>query len=188
MTIGSMTIDDVLTMIVQNEGGYVNNPNDRGGPTNMGVTQGTLSKYLGRQATIDDVKNLTIDQAKEIFNRNYISGPTIDTLPTDLIPIMADGSVLYGPRRAIMFLQNSLNKSGYGPVDVDGVLGPISRQKTIDAYNNGVATPTNPGPYLINAIVFERISFCERIVANDPSQSIFLQGWTNRAQKFRVKV
>ena len=183
-----MTIDEVLDLIVRNEGGYVNNSSDAGGPTNMGVTQATLSKYLGRQATIADVKALTVEQAKEIFNRNYIAGPRIDQLPVDIIPIMADASVLYGPKRAIMFLQTALNKSGFGPVDVDGVLGPISRQKTFDAYNDGVATPIAPGKFLVNAIVFERIAFCERIVANDPSQSIFMDGWRNRANKFRVKV
>ncbi len=183
-----MTIDEVLDMIVRNEGGYVNNASDQGGPTNMGVTQDTLSRYLGRPASIQDVKALTVEQAKEIFARNYVSGPRIDTLPTDIVPIMADGSVLYGPRRAIMFLQNALNQAGFGPVDVDGVLGPISRQKTFDAYNDGKPTQTAPGAYLINAIVHERISFCERIVANNPSQSIFMQGWTNRANKFLVKV
>jgi lysozyme family protein len=184
----SLTIDEVLDMIIRNEGGYVSNPADRGGPTNMGVTQATLSQYLGRQASIQDVKNLTMDQAKEIFARNYVSGPRIDTLPADIVPVLADASVLFGPKRAIMFLQTVLNKSGYGPVDVDGVIGPISRQKVIDAYGDGTPSKTVPGKYLVNAIVHERIAFCQRIVANDPSQGIFLDGWNNRSNRFLVEV
>jgi lysozyme family protein len=183
-----MTIDEVLDLILRNEGGYVNNPNDAGGPTNMGVTQATLSKYLGRQASIQDVRNLSVADAKEIYSRNYISGPRIDTLPTDVVPVMADAAVLYGHRRAIIFLQTVINKAGFGPVDVDGVIGPMTRQKTIDAYGDGTPSSTTPGKYLINAIVHERIAFCERIVANDPSQSIFMDGWRNRANRFLEKV
>ena len=45
-----------LKFVLQFEGGFVNNPKDPGGPTNLGVTQATLSGFLGRQATIDEVK------------------------------------------------------------------------------------------------------------------------------------
>ena len=42
--------------------------------------------------------------------------------------------------------------------------------------------------WFINAYVEERIMFCERIVANNPSQSVFLKGWKNRANSFKVDI
>jgi lysozyme family protein len=183
-----MTLDETLNFIIQNEGGYVNNPNDRGGPTNFGVTQATLSNYLGRQASIEEVRNMTVETAKEIFTRNYIVGPRIDSLPAPIVPVVADASVLYGPRRAIMFVQRVINSAGFGPIDVDGVIGPMTRDKAAQCYGNGTINQSAMGPMMINAIVYERNSFNERIVANDPTQQIFLQGWRNRANKFLVKV
>jgi lysozyme family protein len=176
-----MSIEEIIGMIIRNEGGYVNHPNDRGGPTNMGITQKTLSNYLGYAASIDQVKNLTYDTAFEIYERNYIIGPRINTLDPKIQPAVADASVLYGPKRAIKFLQNIVNEAGFGPISVDGVLGPNTRRTVERTYEE-------MGPYFINAYVEERIMFCERIVANNPSQSVFLKGWINRANKFRVEV
>ena len=51
-------VADLIDDILRREGGYVNHPADKGGPTNFGITQDTLSRYIGRQALISDVKNL----------------------------------------------------------------------------------------------------------------------------------
>ena len=40
-----------LGIVFGTEGGYVNDPVDRGGPTNMGVTAGTLKTALDRKST-----------------------------------------------------------------------------------------------------------------------------------------
>jgi lysozyme family protein len=174
-----MNVSDIIDMIIRNEGGFVNHPNDRGGPTNMGITQHTLEKYLNRPVTITEMRNLEYETAYEIYERDYITGPRIDTLPLSVQPIVADSSVLYGPKRAIKFLQNIVNAAGFSLITVDGVLGPNTRKHVTLAYNE-------MGPFFINAYVEERIMFCERIVANNPSQSVFLKGWINRANKFRV--
>lgn len=50
-----------LPMVLRYEGGFVNNPKDRGGKTNMGITQGFLKIYKNKAGvTVDDVENLTI--------------------------------------------------------------------------------------------------------------------------------
>lgn len=174
-----MTLDETLDLILQNEGGWTNNPKDRGGPTNMGITLATFSAYLGRQATIQELQNLSVADAKEIYTRRYISGPRIDTLPTEIIPILADASVLYGPGRAIIFLQRVINQAGFGIVDVDGVIGPMTR----NAAQNCFKAMSNA---MVNAIVQERLIFNQHIVDCDETQSIFLDGWNNRAKKFEV--
>ena len=96
-------VKHIISEIIRREGGYVNHPNDRGGPTKFGVTQKTLSTYLGYSATIEDVKNMTIETAAEIYERSYYTQPRIDSIPEEIQPVVTDASVLYGPKRAIMF-------------------------------------------------------------------------------------
>ncbi|OCO16336.1 hypothetical protein AN684_0205915 [Klebsiella pneumoniae subsp. pneumoniae] len=40
-----MTADQIIEGILGKEGGYVNNPNDKGGPTRWGITQTTARAY-----------------------------------------------------------------------------------------------------------------------------------------------
>jgi hypothetical protein len=69
------TPDEMIDDILAREGGFVNHPADRGGPTNFGVTQATLASWRGREATIDDVRSLTIDEARDIYRTKYYVGP-----------------------------------------------------------------------------------------------------------------
>jgi hypothetical protein len=65
------TFEKAMQFVLPHEAGYVNHPNDKGGPTNRGVTQATLSGYLGRPATIDDVKNLDEQTARDIYKTKF---------------------------------------------------------------------------------------------------------------------
>lgn len=170
---------DPIGTVLKHEGGYVNHGADRGGPTNFGVTQKTLSAWLKRPATIDDVKRLTIAEARDIYETNYLTGPRISTLPEPLQTLMLDMSINHGPRNAIKMLQRVTNEAGFGPVDVDGVLGPQTRSCAL----KGLAAM---GPYFVNALVDERVEFFHAICENDPSQRVFLKGWLRRAESFRV--
>ena len=67
-------VDDLIPNVIVREGGYVNHPNDRGGPTNWGITQNTLTRWSGSNATIDDVKNLSKDVAAKIYKAFYFDG------------------------------------------------------------------------------------------------------------------
>ena len=42
----AVSVRHIIKEIIRREGGYVNHPNDRGGPTKYGVTHKTLSRYL----------------------------------------------------------------------------------------------------------------------------------------------
>ncbi len=70
-----------LAFTLQYEGGYVNNPHDPGGPTNMGVTIVTLSHELGRAATIGEVRNMSRDMAANIYRKKYWNMIGGDALP-----------------------------------------------------------------------------------------------------------
>lgn len=124
---------------------------------------------------------MNVETAKEIYVRNYFEGPAIHTLPVAIQPIVFDGAVLFGPRQSIKFVQNVVNLAGFGPVDADGIIGPDTRKKVETAYKE-------MGGFFINAVVEERIAYHEMRVAQNPSQGIFLLGWKNRANSFRVEV
>ena len=186
------SVDDLVTDILRREGGFTQNQRDRAhygkaDPargrewdcycTNKGITQATLSDWLGRQATIEEVRNLDDDTAHEIFDLKFYRAPRIDTLPDEIRPLAFDCAINHGPRQAVRFVQRVVNLAGFGPVDVDGVLGPQSR-KAADKAN------AEMGPLFNDAILEERRNFYRMIVARDPSQEVFLKGWLARADEF----
>src|SRR5690606_13690489 len=68
-------IDTILDEIIRREGGYVNHPADRGGPTNFGITAQTLGSWrkLGRPATAAEVQALKEPEARAIYRQQYIT-------------------------------------------------------------------------------------------------------------------
>ncbi len=176
-----MTVDDMISEILRREGGYVNHPADRGGPTNMGITQRTLSAWLGRDASIDEVRNMDEATAREIYERNYLSGPRIDTLPPEIVPFVFDASINHGPKSAVRVVQRVCNEAGFGPGDVDGVIGPQTRAMAEKAQRD-------MGPFFLAALCEDRRNVYRRIIANDSSQQVFEAGWMNRVAEFEPKI
>ena len=175
-----MLVEELIEEVLRKEGGYSNHPSDRGGPTKFGITQQTLSTWLGRSVGADEVRALDVETAREIYERNYYAAPRIDTLPEEIQPIVFDCAVNHGPRRAITFVQKVLNEAGFGPVDVDGTIGPQTREAAEEAQQA-------MGGFFCNAIVEERLAFYDRL-AFDRTQAPFLRGWRLRAESFRVPV
>ena len=65
-------VECIINEVIERfEGGYSNHPADRGGPTNMGITQATLSEYLGRPASVDEVRSLSRAQAVAIYRSRW---------------------------------------------------------------------------------------------------------------------
>ena len=174
----SWTVDELLDEVIAREGGFVHHPADRGGPTKFGITQQTLSAWLGRPATVDEVRTLDEETAREIYVARYLAGPRIDTLPPEIVPQVFDMAVNHGPRQAVRILQEVLGLAGWR-VDVDGVVGPETRRAAIEAQEQ-------MGPFLANAIADQRANFYRRLIAANPSQRVFLRGWLRRAEGFKV--
>lgn len=174
----SLTIDQMIVHVLRREGGYVNHPNDRGGPTNYGITRRALSTWRGHQVAADDVRNLSQQEAIAIYKTRYFTRPKLHKLPADLQPQLFDMAVNHGPGRAVKLLQRVINQAGFGPLEEDGRMGPATAgaaRRALDGMHN----------YLHNALVDERLGFYRRIVARNPSQGVFLKGWTRRAKEFR---
>lgn len=155
-----------LKFTLQFEGGFVNNPKDPGGPTNLGVTQATLSNFLGRPASIAEVKALTPDKVAPIYKLKYWDHVSGDDLPVGIDLAVFDFGVHSGPQRGIIGLQRAL-----GLAD-DGKLGPI----TMKAATNAEPTAT------VNAICDGRQAFLEQLKVFKS----FGPGLTSRVKKCRA--
>lgn len=173
-------IQQMIADVLKREGGYINHPRDKGGPTNYGITQETLSNYLGRHCTIADIKALSKKTAADIYEHHYFIKSGIEQLPTEIQPLLFDMAVNHGNHNAIKMLQRELREYGYDAVGkVDGVIGNL----TIGATQAAIKLL---GKRFINALVTRRINFYRNIVDNHPEQVVFLNGWINRANSFHI--
>lgn len=119
-----------LELMFGHEGGYVNNPNDKGGPTKFGITHGTLAAHRGvASVSASQVKALTLDEATQIYIKSYWGLAGCDSLPSGIDYAVFDTAVNSGVSRAVKILQKVLNFKGN---EVDGVAG----EHTLDATKN----------------------------------------------------
>ena len=176
------TVDELIDEVLIREGGYVDHPDDRGGPTNYGITQKTLSSYLGHAATRKEVRELSEEVARDIYERDYYLAPRIDRLPESIQGFIFDCAVNHGARRAIKFVQSVSNQAGYTPtLSEDGAMGPNTRRGAEWA-------DKNMGSLFLKALIEERRNFYLTIVEHRPSQQVFLRGWLNRVDEFEQEV
>jgi len=175
-------IDSFINAVLVREGGFVDHPSDRGGPTNFGITITTLSGYIGRRATREEVKALSEDVARDIYEKNYFIGPRINLLPENIQSFVFDSAVNHGPRRGIKFVQSVCNQAGYLPMlSEDGAMGPNTRKGAEWAGQQ-------MGGVFLKALVEERRNFYSTIVESNPSQFVFWDGWMNRLKDFEREV
>lgn len=109
--------DACMAEVFSHEGGYVNDPHDPGGETNMGISKRSYPR--------EDIRNMTRARAAQIYRRDFWNAVRGDELPAGLDLVAFDAAVNSGPKRSIQWLQ-----AGVG-ADVDGKIGP----KTIAAAN-----------------------------------------------------
>lgn len=166
MAIDEAAINATIDGILAREGGFVDDPLDRGGATNFGITAKTLGEWrsLGRSATSAEVQALSMAEARAIYRANYVE-PFLFVDDPDLLDVVVDCAVNSGVGQATKFLQRALG------VAADGKVGPITRSAI------GAAVLSK----LKYRVARARILFIGDIVVNDPSQVRFLRGWLNRA-------
>lgn len=179
-----MTIKQMIADIIAKEGGYVNHPADKGGPTNHGITAMSYAEYFKCHmdaVTIDMIKAITPPVAEKIYYTLYFVRPNIVSLPELIQPIMLDMAVNHGRRGSIKILQKALVADGYSFSQPDGIIG----ERTLAAAAKAV---TQIGQNFITSLVNCRIACYDEIIENDPSQAVFRNGWIARAEAFRPAV
>ena len=164
-----MRFEDCLARILKHDGGYVNDPLDSGGRTNLGVTQRVWEEFVGHPVTEADMKALTPQKVGPMYKLKYWNPSYCEVLPKGLDYVVFDFAVNAGTGRSVKTLQQAI-----GCV-ADGVIGP----KTMAAIND--ANPKD----LITKFSDARADFYQGIVARKPDQARFIKGWLNRVEESR---
>lgn len=137
------------------EGGYVNNPKDPGGETCYGVSKRAYPNL--------DIKNLTLDDAKEIYRRDYWNKCGADKLPEGVAVMAADLAYNSGISRSIKLMQRTCGLPESGKLD------PLTLGKI----------ESSDIPEYMEKFKNVRMNFLRSL----KTWSTFGRGWTNRVNK-----
>jgi lysozyme family protein len=178
---------DMAAEILRNEGGFVDNPDDKGGPTNYGISLRFAVQHpklfdLNKDGVVDkvDIISLTPEIAKRAYVLFFYRFENVQDVLDDIgapefagniVMQMFDFAVTSGPSQAIKCLQRSVNTPD------DGELGP----NTLNSLK--IACEMFSIPLVNNNLTDERIKFYEAL-----GQPQFLDGWKKRANKYRMEV
>lgn len=143
----------VLPLILRYEGGYVDHPSDPGGETKYGISKRSYPDL--------DIQHLTIEDAGEIYYRDYWQVCRCDDLPRALALSVFDSAVNQGTHAAIKLLQDAV------AVDTDGILGSV----TLEAARHGTL-----GNHLASFTTARILRY-----TNTRNFDVFGRGWVARA-------
>ena len=185
-------IKNLIPFILKWEGGFANDPTDRGGATNKGVTIATYESYCKKKGlprpSVADLKHISDDNWRDIVKTMFWDKWRADDIQSQKVAnILVDwfwASGIHGIKKPQALLG----------VKVDGIVG----NKTLSAVN--FADPEE----LFGAIYQERVKFLTAIVANSVAayekkigrkateaellkytQKRFIKGWLNRLQDIK---
>jgi len=187
--------DDLLGI----EGGFVDDPADRGGTTKYGISlrflkaAGDIDEDLDGYADFDldfdgdidgiDIRKLTIGDARYLYLEHFWKPLDCDSFAAPIGEIMFDQGVNGGNHAARKLLQQAINQVVGAhryrsiPLKLDGKIGDLTRAQ-LDSMikRHGVGEIVEA----YREAVKDRYM---AIVRRNPSQSKFLRGWLNRAEK-----
>ncbi len=148
---------DCIAHVLAAEGGLVNNPKDPGGVTKFGISQ--------RSYPALDIRALSLDEAKAIYQRDYWDKVQGEALPAGLDLLLLDHAVNAGPARAVRLLQHLVG------VPEDGLMGPVTLAEV------AIADPQD----LIARFSELRLDFYRDL----PTWRHFGAGWSRRVHRTR---
>jgi lysozyme family protein len=154
-------------MVLKHEGGYVNNPKDPGGMTNLGVTKRVWEEYVGHEVDEAIMRGLTPDMVQPLYKKNYWDKIKGDELPAGLDYAAYDLAVNSGTGRAAKYLQQIAG------VPADGVIGP----KSLEAIKACNAEES------VDVLCDMRLDFLQSL----PNWKTFGKGWGIRVWEVETK-
>ncbi len=175
-----------LVIVLEHEGGYVDNPDDPGGVTNYGISLRTLAKLDGVDMDGDgaadydfngdgiingqDIREMGEADVRRFYYHEFWQKYSYGSLPLNVAIKVFDLSVNMGPRQAHKILQRALMANGHHLKD-DGIIGSITRTLV------GVTAEA----CLIAALRAEAAGFYRGLAAQSDNYETFLKGWLRRA-------
>jgi lysozyme family protein len=152
-----------FALVLKNEGGYVDNPKDPGGATNLGCTKATWESWVGHPVTKDDIRALTPSDVMPLYKAKYWDTIKGDYLPEGVDYAVFDFAINSGPSRAAKALQSVLS------TNPDGQIGPATLRALEAANPREVAT----------AVCEARIAFLQSL----STYGTFGKGWSRRVSE-----
>lgn len=142
------------------EGGYVNEPDDPGGPTNKGITTKVYVAYRkSKGQSVQDVLHISDSEVRDIYKTRYWDAANCESLPEPSSTVAFDIAVNSGVGRIKQFMTELRTK-----------LNP---------------NPSDDHIEIATRLLEMRTAFYYRIVKNNPRQKKFLNGWLNRTRALR---
>ena len=158
----------IFDYLLKVEGGYSNDKNDKGGETKCGIIE-EEARDFGYKG---DMQDLTKDFAKNIYLKKYYLGNKLDKVANDKVALSVCDFIVNSGAWGAKKAQAALNELGFD-LRVDGILG----EKSLAALNE-----VDEAKFLEKYHDLQR-RFYRVIVANKPSQKVFLKGWLNRVDR-----
>ena len=147
-----MDFDTAFTKLIGHEGSYVLNPVDPGGETKYGISK--------RSYPALDIRNLSLDQAKAIYARDFWGPAGCDAVPDGIKFDLFDTAVNSGVKTAARLLQRAVGEAE------DGIIGPRTLQ----------AVGTMPAPRVVARFNGARLAY----MASLGTWPTFGRGWALR--------
>jgi type VI secretion system secreted protein VgrG len=165
-----------IETVLEVEGGFVNDPDDRGGATKWGITLGFYQSRVNAAATIDTIRGLTRQEAKQIYfdhiwhPKKAVEGIGYGDLPSGVGELVFSYAVNMGEHTAHRLLQRAVVYLGH-EISVDGWLGPSTVNAAKQCSSSALSARTT----------VQALMYYYAIVQNRPTQEKFLEGWFYRA-------
>lgn len=168
--------DQIVNLILKYEGStYSNDPRDPGGATKYGWTLKSY-KNIFPTATVDDIKNLTQDEAMDLYDKYWwqkYGANKITSIKTANTLLLAQ--INMGPSKPNKLLQQLCNEFGDYNLIIDGLLG----EQSIHAINNC--------PYIENS--FPGILFHDLYMPLiNHGMEHYKKGWRNRVMNYENSI
>ena len=152
--------EQCLALVLKSEGGFVNNPRDPGGMTNLGVTKVTYEGYVNRHVDEAEMRSLTPDLVAPLYKKMYWDRIKGDALPVGVDYCLFDLAVNSGVGKAGKLLQMALN------LPEDGIIGPMTLH----------ALEARDPQEIIEQVCQERLAFLQSL----GTWNTFGKGWGRR--------
>jgi len=164
--------EDYLKVILKQEGGdkYHEVEGDVGGATKFGISL-KFYKTIKEGATKEDIKDLTYEQASDIYKKHFYNAANLATIENELLRLhVFSHGVNRGMGVAVKILQKIVG------AEPDGKLGKTTAM---------MVNSERDQPFLVQGYATARKVDYEKLVANNPNLKKFLLGWFNRVNSTR---
>jgi lysozyme family protein len=166
--VATNNFEPCLDVVLAEEGGFVDNPEDPGKATNLGVTQAVWQQWVGasRVVTVADIRALTRADVTPLYQQVFWRGTHAELMAAGVDLAAFDWAVNSGVGGAMRAVQDALG------IPSDGLVGPVTLQ----------ALAAKPPEDVVNLICNARLAFLEK----DPDWAEFGRGWTDRIATIRA--